>query len=624
MSNNILQPKFFNPPDIWTNIQSYFKSKGIQTQDTITSDLNVKTKDSFWFYSQLSYTWSWYEKNIAKTNMDRRRRYEELQLMDQDAEINAALNIYADEATTISMSSGHVVNIVSENEKVKEEIEKLFYKTLQLEEQIWGLTRDLCKYGDAPFEIVLNSEEDTITRLVAIPVEGFERIEADKSLQKFLYKPVELYTDAITASNPEAIPAIEYKPFEVAHFSIRTNDQRYAPYGMPVIEPARKTWKQLKILEDCLMINRLTRSQERKIFYVDVGNMDPSAANNFIGDIKREFTKKQFYNASNGEIDMQASPINQMQDFFIPIRTGASNSRIEALTPSSNFDQVGDVNIFRDKMLAALGVPPAYLGRVTGVGAAGQPTNTVSGLSQQDKKFGRKIQRIQKSVVSTLYKIAYIQLFLKGFSTEDIESLEINLTYPSDLDQQIQLEALDKRLATATSAKSVMGSNGTNLFSDYWIYKNIMRFTDEEIEEIIKQRIDETPAAGGPNEGGMTAGGGAPAGGIEGEFQEFAGEPGEQPAEGAAPGEEEAPAPEAGEEKAPAAAAPEVAHTKRDGSLVMESLKNTLKFVQNKRKANFDTKYNLNNFSYLVSEGELRGLADTQSVVDVSKKKLLQ
>lgn len=622
MANNLDQ-KFFAIPDIWTNIQSYFKAKGIQTQDTITSDLNVKTKDSFWFYSQLSYTWSWYEKNIAKTNMDRRRRYEELQLMDQDAEINAALNIYADEATTISMSSGHVVNIVSENEKVKEEIEKLFYKTLQIEEQIWGLTRDLCKYGDAPFEIVLNSEEDTITRLVPIPVEGFERIEADKSLQEFLYKPVELYTDAITASNSEAIEAIHYKPFEVAHFSIKTNDQRYAPYGMPVIEPARKVWKQLKILEDCLLINRLTRSQERKVFYVDVGNMDPANANNFIGEIKREFTKKGFYNASTGEIDMQASPINQMQDFFIPIRAGASNSRIDALTPSSNFDQTGDVNIFRDKMLAALGIPPAYLGRVSGIGATGQPTTTVSGLSQQDKKFGRKIQRIQKSVVSTLYKIAYIQLFLKGFSTEDIESLEINLTYPSDLDQQIQLEALDKRLATATSAKGVMGSNGTNLFSDYWIYKNIMKFTDEEIEEIIKQRIDETPAAGGPNEGGMTSGGGAaPAGGIEGEFQEFAGEPGETPPEeGAAPAE--GGTPEAGKEAAPEAKAPEVAHTNRKGSLVLESLKNTLKFVQNKRKTNYDTKYKLNNFSYLVSEGELRGLADADKV-SALKKKLIQ
>lgn len=615
--------RFFEKPDIWTNIQTYFREKEIQTIDSLDSTLKVQTRDSFWFYSQMGYTWSWYDKNVAKTNIDRKRRYEEYQLMDQDAEISAAINIYADESTTISMSTGHVINIDSENDKVKKEIEDLFYKTLQLEDQVWCVARDVCKFGDAPFEIVLNSEETAISRLIPIPIDGFERIEEDRVLKYFQYKPAELLSDGIStmtsSDNAETNLLIKYKPFEVAHFTLRTNDIRYSPYGMSAVEPARKIWKQLKILEDCLIINRLIRSQERKVFYVDVGNMDPASAHNYIQEVKREFFKKPFYNSSTGELDMQSSPVNQMQDFFIPIRAGASNSRIDSLAPSSNLTTIDDINLFRDKMLAALGIPPAYLGRVSGTNATGNSTTTITGLSQQDKKFGRKIQRIQKAIASTLYKIAYIQLFLKGFSAQEFDELKIWLTYPSDLDQIIQLDNYKAKFETATAAKGVPSSNGGQLFSDYWIYKNVMNFNDDEIEEIIKQRIDETPAAGVPGEGAAAGGGAAPSGGgIGEEFQDFAGEAG-------VPGEEETPeeagAAETPEEMGagtPAAKkpAPEVASRQYDkNKIILDNLSRMLKSVQNKRKNVLDTKYISNgNFKHALIEGELKGLAELASV----------
>lgn len=624
MGNNDKQ--FFKVPTIWDNIRLYFKEKEIQTLDSQDTDAKVVTRDSFWFYSQLGYTYSWYEKNIAKTDLDRRRRYEEYQLMDMDAEINSAMSIYADEATTISMSTGHVINIETDNDKVKEEIENLFYRTLQLEEQMWGLTRDLCKYGDAPFEIVLNKDENAITRLISIPIEGFRRIERDKVLEKFTYKQVDQLQDASTnsfQSNGAAeLGEVEYEPFEVAHFRIPTNDPRYAPYGFSCLEPARKAWKQLKVLEDSLIINRLVRSQDRKIFYIDVGNMTNAEAKNFVQEIKQQFTKKAFYNPTTGETDQQTSPLNQMQDFFIPVRTGATGSKIEPMKDSTNYDQIADVNLFRDKILAALKVPPAYLGRVSGTAASGTAITTTTGLSQLDKKFGRTIQRIQKSIVSTFYKIAYIQLFLKGFSSEDIKNLKIFLTYPSDLDQVIQLDALDKKVGVAANLKGVTGSNGGQLFSDYWVYKNVFKLNDDEIEEMIEQRIAETPAAGGPGEGAPGGGGGG-MGGIESEFQEFAGAPageGEEEAPAgeagggpeAAGGEGAAAAPTAGKAAAGAAAAPQaqLAHLVRKQKMMNESLKSMLIGLQNRRKNRANTKYSLieNNLEYIITEGEMKGI----------------
>jgi hypothetical protein len=619
---------FFTKPTVFTKIKNYFKRQEIQTTDSLDSNLRVATKDSLWYYSQLGWAWSWYEKNVAKTSIDRRRRYEEYNLMDQDAMISGSLDIYADEACSMNIEDSTVIQIHSENEEVQNEIDELFYETLLIDEQIWGLTRDLCKHGDAPFEVVLNTDEDGVAKLVPIPIDGFIRIEEDKVLKGFEWRFQESLTDpssSMIASNAATqMEPIKYEPFQVAHFSIRTNDPRYTPYGISILEGARKIWKQLKIMEDSLIINRLVRAPERRIFYIDVGNMGPAEIKGFVNQLKQDYAKKKFFDPITGQIDEQASPLAQQEDIWIPTRestTGSRGTRVETL-PGANIEQIYDVNYFRDKIAAALKIPPAYLGRLTGTPEGTTNTEmTKAGLSVLDKRFGRTIQRIQKAVVAQLYKIAYIHLYLQGFSAEEIKSLEITMTAPSNIDEMTKLELITQRLNAASLAKGVMGMDGQNLFPDKYIYKTIMRMTDKEIQEIVAMRTEEIPAAGPPTEGGAAGGGGgAPAGGIEGEFDQFA--KGQEGGEEAVPGEEEVPpgeetVPPGGEEAVPPAGEevpvkpkkPVKPGTKAEG------------FFKKPQQLYEQTKYNgKSHLKFLMNEGQFAGLFNEAGEV---KKEIL-
>ena len=602
------EEKFFKRQTIFTRVKNYFKRQEIQTADSLDSNLKVATKDSLWYYSQLGWAWAWYEKNIAKMSIDRRRRYEEYNLMDQDAMISGALDVYADEGCSVNISENQVITVESDNERVKEEIDSLFNEGLMLEEQVWGFMRDLIKFGDSPFEIVLNNEEDGIAKLIPIPLDGFYRIEEDRTLKGFEYRLQESLTDATANLDAQGIPntiqKIDYEPYQVAHFSLKTNDARLAPYGLSILEGARKTWKQLKIMEESLIINRLVRAPERRVFYIDVGNMGPAEIKAFINQIKQDYAKKNFYNPVTGEIDQQASPLAQQEDFYIPTRestTGQRGTRIETLPGAANMDQIADVNMFRDKILASLKIPPAYLGRLTGTPDGSTNVEmTKAGLSVLDKRFGRTIMRIQKAIISQLYKLAYIQLYLRGFSAEEIKSLKITMTIPSNMDELQKLELLSSRLTAATTAKGVMGMDGAQLLSDEYIYKEILRLTEEEIAMLKKQRIQEMPAAGPTAAGEQGAGGGAvgaPAGGIEGEFDSFAkGKEGEEeelkPGEEPVPGEEAIPPEEGEEEETPV----------KPGT--PEEIK------ESKRRSEEITKYyrKHNHFDYLLTEGELGGL----------------
>jgi hypothetical protein len=617
---SIISDRFFKQPTVFTKVKNYFKRQEIQTQDSLDSNLKVATKDSLWYYSQLGWAWSWYEKNIAKTSVDRKRRYEEYNLMDQDAMISGAMDVYADEACSMNIEEGTVVQVYSENETVQEEVEDLFYKTLLLDEQVWGLVRDLCKHGDAPFEIVLNHDEDGVAKLIPIPIDGFIRIEEDKVLKGFEWRFQESLTDpssSMIASNAGTqMEPIKYEPFQVAHFSVRTNDPRYAPYGMSILEGARKIWKQLKIMEDSLIINRLVRAPERRIFYIDVGNMGPAEIKGFINQLKQDYAKKQFYNPTTGEIDQQSSPLAQQEDLWIPTRestTGNRGTRVETL-PGANIDAIYDINYFRDKIMAALKIPPAYLGRLTGSPEGSTNIDfTKAGLSVLDKRFGRTIQRIQKTVIAQLYKIAYIHLFLKGFSAEEIKELEITMTAPSNIDELTKLELINQRLNAATMAKGILALDGQQLFPDTYIYRDVMRMSDEEIEEIKEMRKTEMPLAGPPQEGAPGGGGGgvAPAGGIEGEFDQFAqGKEGEAVPGEEVPGAEEVP----GEEKIPGEEVPKVpkpAKAEKPESRNYFFKKPILANIERKGNSIFEqkTKYNVkSHFEYLLMEGDMEGL----------------
>ena len=315
---------FFKNMNVWQKVQRYFSRSNIQTTDSQTSDLHVKTTPHNWFHTVMPSSWTWYNSEIYPQERLRKKRIQDYNMMDEDGDITNALNIYADSATQVDLETGHTI-LVEGNPKVQKCVEDFLYETILFDEQAWGLARDLCKYGDAGFEIVLDNNKEDITKLVNIPIEGFRRIEINRSLKGFQFDPKLLMLQGMQKTD-----IVNYEPFEVAHFTLRTNESRYYPLGRSILEGSRKSWKQLKILEDSLVINRLVRAPERRVFMIEVGNLTSAEAKQFLEEVKMEYNKKKFYNPSTGEIDEKASPLAQMEDFFIPVRQGAG-SKIDTL-----------------------------------------------------------------------------------------------------------------------------------------------------------------------------------------------------------------------------------------------------------------------------------------------------
>jgi len=575
-----MSDNFFKTTNIWQKIQRYFSRSNIQTTDSQTSELHVKTTPHNWFHTVMPSSWTWYNSEIYPQERLRKKRIQDYNMMDEDGDITNALNIYADAATQVNLETGHTIK-VSGNYSVKREIEDFLYETILFDEQAWGLARDLCKYGDAAFELVLDNTKEDITKLVAIPIEGFRRIEINRVLKQFQFDPKLLMLQGMQQTD-----VINYDPFEVAHFTLRTNESRYYPLGRSILEGSRKAWKQLKILEDSLVINRLVRAPERRVFMIEVGNLSSAEAKQFLEEVKAEYNKKKFFNPTTGEIDEKASPLAQMEDFFIPVRQGAG-SKIDTLPGSQNMDQIADVELFRSKMISALGIPPQYMYVAGGTNQGGN-FDTKAGLSQQDIRFGRTVLRIQKSIVSTLYKICYIQLYLKGFGIQDIKSLEISMTPPNAIEESMRLDAINKRIDAASNAKA------TNLFSDKWVLSSIMLFDDNEIEEDLEQKQMEAKLGLSSEEGGAPGGGMGGAEEPAGAFDEFAEPAGEEPTSGpiSVGGEAES---EQGSEQAPEQ---EVASVQYDKSKLIKEDKNNKYF------------YKGGIFNHLLNENQFEGLID--------------
>ena len=254
----------------------------------------------------------------------------------------------------------------------------------------------------------------------------------------------------------------------MAHFRL-LSDSNYVPYGKSMIESARKIWKQLSLMEDAMMIHRIMRAPEKRVFKVDIGNIPPAEVDNYMQQIINKMKKTPLVDESTGDYNLKYNIQNITEDFFMPVRGGDSGTNIETLG-SLSYDAVDDIEYLRNKMLAALKVPKAFLGYEEQVGSKAT-------LAAEDVRFARTIERIQRIVVSELTKIAIVHLYAQGFTDEELVNFELSLTNPSTIYEQEKIELWNNK----TSLASSMIQDG--LMSSDWIYKNIYNFTKDEIED---------------------------------------------------------------------------------------------------------------------------------------------
>lgn len=414
---------------------------------------------------------------LPEVEINRKKRYSEYERMDDYPEITAAFDIYADDSTQRDTKNRRLV-VDSQSTLVVDEVNKLFTK-MKLKKIIWDIVRNTVKYGDCFIELIadVNNSDHGLRRLKVLNPNYIIRVENSYGyLERFLQ---EIPNKGAYESSPDQFERnqkyIELDRNQIVHFRLHTSDPKYYPYGKSVAAGAVSIFRSLKLMEDAMLVYRLARAPERRIFYIDVGQLPTSKAEAFIEDVKQRYKKEKFY--ANGKIDARYNPLSADEDYFVPVRGGAG-TKIETLPGGQNLGEVDDVKYFRDKLLATMKIPKDYIVEFD------KSPERKANLAQLDVKFARTIVRIQECINIGLETIAKRHLKLKKFPQVLINELVITLPDPSDIFTKRKLE-LDE-----SKARVVQAVVGTGLFPTNSIYKDLYDMTDQEIE-VTKQQLKE-------------------------------------------------------------------------------------------------------------------------------------
>ena len=294
-----------------------------------------------------------------------------------------------------------------------------------------------------------------------------------------------------------------FENWQISHFRILGND-KFAPYGTSILDPARRIWRQLTLLEDAMMAYRIVRSPERRVFYVDVGNVAPQDVEQYMQKVMTQMKRNQIVDVDTGRVDLRYNPLSTEEDYFIPTR-GEVHSRVESLPGGTYTGDIDDVKYLRDKLFAALKIPASYLSRAEG---AEEDKTT---LAQKDIRFARTIQRLQRSILPELEKIGIIHLFTMGYRSEDLVKFTLSLNNPSKIASLQELEQWRTKFEVAGSAtegyfsKRWVSENLFNLSEEEFLRMQREMFYDKKVEASLEQVAEEAAAA---SEGGGALGGG--------------------------------------------------------------------------------------------------------------------
>jgi hypothetical protein len=411
----------------------------------------------------------------------RTQLYSDYDVMDTDAIIASALDIIADEST-LKNDLNEVIQIKSSDENIQKILYNLFYDILNVEFNLWSWIRQMCKYGDFFLKLEI---ADKLGVYNVIPYTAFhiareEMYDKDNpSSIRFRFSP-EGYAGGSSGyfnipTNQNNDNAIYFDNYEMAHFRL-VADVNYLPYGRSYIEPARKIFKQYVLMEDAMLIHRIVRAPEKRIFYVNIGNIPPQEVDNFMQKTITSMKRIPYIDQNTGEYNLKYNMQNMLEDFYIPVRGNDQTTKIDT-TKGLEYDGIKDVEYLRDKLFAALKVPKAFMGYEKDL--SGKAT-----LAAQDIRFGRTIDRIQRIILSELYKIALVHLYAQGYKDENLTNFELSLTTPSIIYDQEKIALLKEKVDLA---KNLMEAK---LLPTDWIYGNIFHLSEDqydEYRELIKE-----------------------------------------------------------------------------------------------------------------------------------------
>ena len=421
-------------------------------------------------------------KNIFNPNLNyqtlRIQLYSDYEAMDTDPILASTLDIIADEST-LKNDQGEILSIKSSDENIQRVLYNLYYDVLNIEFNLWSWTRNMCKYGDFFLKLEI-AEKFGVYNVLPYTVYHMIRREGEdpENPQKVTFQ---LDPDGLASQqDPNYLPqskkkVIEFDNYEVAHFRL-ISDSNYLPYGRSYIEPARKIYKQLTLMEDAMLIHRIMRAPEKRMFYINVGNVPPNEVENFMQKTINTMKKTPYVDPQTGQYNLKFNMQNMMEDFYLPVRGGDNSTRIET-TKGLDYDGTQDIQYLREKLFAALKVPKAYFG------FEGELQGKAT-LAAEDIRFARTIERIQRIMESELTKIGLVHLYAQGFTGESLTNFEIKLSNPSIIFEQEKVALMKEKMDLATQMLD------SKLFPTDYVYDNLFNHSEDtymEFRDLVKE-----------------------------------------------------------------------------------------------------------------------------------------
>tara|TARA_R110000868_G_scaffold60825_11_gene185260 strand:- start:4794 stop:6659 length:1866 start_codon:yes stop_codon:yes gene_type:complete len=423
-----------------------------------------------------------YQKSVFYET-SRLASYMDYEAMEFTPEIAVALDIMSEESCTLS-EKGQVMSIYSDSSRIKKVLEDLFFNVIDIHSNLSMWTRNTCKYGDNFVYLKIDYKDGIIgaSQLTNIDIERKESglFPAQESMENeddskkrevtFVWKD----------------RTLEFNAWEIAHFRL-LGDDRKIPYGTSVLEKVRRIWKQLLLAEDAMLVYRVTRAPERRVFKVYVGNIDDEDVEAYVQKVANKFKRVQTTDSQTGQSDIRYNTLAVDQDYFVPVRDPNASMPIETLPGASNLDQIADIQFIQRKMVTALRVPKTFLGFE-------EPTGEGKNLALMDIRFARTINRIQQAMIQELNKIAIIHLYILGFHDE-LNNFKLSLNNPSTQGEMLKVEQWkEKVLLYKDLVAGVDG--GIAPTSHTWAKKNIFNWSSDEIlEDLEQQRLEKAASA---------------------------------------------------------------------------------------------------------------------------------
>jgi hypothetical protein len=439
-----------------------------------------------------------YLTDSVKLDQDLMSRYADYEDMDDFPELGSALDLYADDATVQDVITNKSMWFEADDEAVENVLNDMLDINLRAEESLWEVTRSLCKYGNEFNELMVMDKVGLI-RMSHVPPPSMRRIEdINGILYGFIHDPSMTFRmDTATFLNRikekgagELTPLPQsggsylqdlmqvYEPWEVVHFRLRGKARRDL-YGYSSLEAARWAWKRLTMIEDAMVLYKLTRAPQRYAYYVDVGDVPPQQAKGFLNRIKNEFKKTKFIDPATNKPSFRHNPLSMDEDIFLPVRKGKRSTEIEVLNGPDG-QQIDDAQYFLNKIFAALKIPKSYLGADETVGRAN--------LSQMDSRFSRTVMRIQREVKNGYNHMARVDLAAKNIDPDKVK-FECHMVVPSGVFELAQMEVQQAKLDLGQRYKDAN-------FSEYYVWSEVLGMADEDIEKVQGQRVKERGDAG--------------------------------------------------------------------------------------------------------------------------------